>query len=131
MICTKCKKDLPEGMFSWKNKPIKRHSTCKPCSRRASQRHYQRNKQIYKDRALKWRRQIRTEIRAAKNVPCADCGKKYPYYVMDFDHLRDKEFNIASWLWSGKGRQQVLTEMKKCDVVCSNCHRIRTHAPLV
>ena len=37
-----------------------------------------------------WREIRRTEtqaiIVAAKNVPCMDCGVRYPTYVMDFDH---------------------------------------------
>jgi hypothetical protein len=58
---------------------------------------------------------------------CLDCGKKYPHYVMDFDHLEDheKEFNISAEI-SRKGFEQIKLEVKKCEVICSNCHRIRT-----
>lgn len=69
----------------------------------------------------------RSLINDYKSKPCADCGIKYPPYVMDFDH-RDpatKTFVI------GQGRQKellkVLSEISKCDVVCSNCHRLRTY----
>lgn len=60
--------------------------------------------------------------------PCADCGQKYPYYVMDFDH-RDKEQKVAdvSKLLRVKGTVAVFDEIEKCDVVCANCHRMRTH----
>lgn len=64
-------------------------------------------------------------INAAKDVPCTDCGIKYPPYVMQFDHLRDKEFQIGnSFTFS---LERVLAEIEKCEVVCANCHAERTH----
>lgn len=67
-------------------------------------------------------------IREHKDVPCADCGQRYPHFVMDFDHVRgEKSFGLGD---GGKGRdmglQKVLEEIDKCDVVCANCHRYRT-----
>lgn len=62
-----------------------------------------------------------------KSVPCADCGKRFPPYVMDFHHTdRNKEFGVAS----GKNRNfnKVLTEIAKCVILCANCHRIREYA---
>ncbi len=35
---------------------------------------------------IRLREETRVIVREAKSVPCADCGVKYPYYVMDFDH---------------------------------------------
>jgi hypothetical protein len=50
----------------------------------------------------------------------------YPPYVMDFDHLDGKEFTISS---SGAdySHAKLVAEIAKCEVVCSNCHRQRTH----
>ncbi len=63
---------------------------------------------------------------AMKSVPCMDCGGSFPPYVMDFDHRRGvKKFNVS--LAYAKAWSDVLVEMKKCDIVCANCHRIRTH----
>jgi hypothetical protein len=64
-------------------------------------------------------------IRSAKNRPCADCGNSYPYYVMDFDHVHgDKKFTIGD---KRKGStERIVAEIEKCEVVCANCHRIRT-----
>lgn len=65
-------------------------------------------------------------IIAAKDKPCADCGVQYPHYVMDFDHLTDKSFNIGRD--GAKGTmERLLKEIAKCEVVCANCHRERTH----
>jgi hypothetical protein len=55
---------------------------------------------------------------------CADCGETDPI-VLEFDHLRDKEFGIGTG-FRDRAWQSVLDEMAKCDVVCANCHRRRT-----
>lgn len=70
----------------------------------------------------------REELRALKDVPCADCGGRYPPECMDFDHLPDrgpKEFRISRALYRA-GRERIAAEVAKCEVVCANCHRIRT-----
>ena len=56
-----------------------------------------------------------------------DCGERYPHYVMDFDHRIDEEkryeptrlYVLQSW-------RKAKDEVAKCDVVCANCHRLRT-----
>lgn len=56
-----------------------------------------------------------------------DCGESYPYYVMDFDHREgEHKVQIVSILANRGTLKQVREEIAKCDVVCSNCHRIRT-----
>jgi len=66
-------------------------------------------------------------MRERKSVPCTDCGIQYPPYVMDFDHVRGiKEFHIAMSV-QHVSIKRLNAEMDKCDVVCSNCHRIRTY----
>lgn len=66
-------------------------------------------------------------IRAAKDVPCADCGESYPYYVMDFDHQRDKDFMLSQAPTKQVSWKRIDEEIAKCDVVCANCHRQRTY----
>lgn len=65
-----------------------------------------------------------------KRQPCADCGNKFPPVCMDFDHLPEhqKLFNISTVTngRSGWTLEDLLTEIAKCEVVCANCHRIRT-----
>lgn len=58
---------------------------------------------------------------------CADCGYKDSPYALDFDHLpeNDKLFNISEARFS-KSLSALLKEVEKCEVVCANCHRIRT-----
>jgi hypothetical protein len=61
-----------------------------------------------------------------KSKPCADCGQCFPPYVMDFDHVRgEKSYNV-SYLIGSASEKKLRAEIEKCDVVCANCHRIRT-----
>jgi hypothetical protein len=79
------------------------------------------------ERARNFSRKKRAEIHRLKEVPCADCGKEFPYYVMDFDHREGeiKLFSIGNrTTLSG---DKLMAEIAKCDIVCANCHRIRTH----
>lgn len=60
-------------------------------------------------------------------VACMDCGHEYPHFVMDFDHRPDEEklFEISKAAKS-RSLEEIQSEMKKCDLVCANCHRFRT-----
>jgi hypothetical protein len=70
----------------------------------------------------------RAFVRQAKSVPCADCGRRYGYWVMQFDHVRGiKRFELAGKSLGSWGMKSILNEMAKCDVVCSNCHADRTY----
>lgn len=89
-------------------------------------RHYYTHKAQYYENNKRTRKRCKEVIQSLKNVPCADCKIAYPPYVMDFDHLQDKEFVISTAVNNGSTRK-ILEEAQKCEVVCSNCHRIRTY----
>ena len=75
---------------------------------------------------------IRKLINELKSKPCADCRKKYPPHCMDFDHIKKgKRFNISEGARNNYSITTIRAEIAKCEVVCSNCHRIRTHSRLV
>lgn len=99
--------------------------------RRAARAHYERNKEQYLERARTWNNaqkiRIRELIRAEKDKPCADCGRNYPYYVMQFDHLADKKYDVANLVNRLVPIERVRDEIAKCEVVCANCHAERTH----
>ena len=102
-----------------------------PVKRREQWRkHYAKNRQKYIDKASRYKKLLQLLIKKVKESrPCADCKKKYPYYVMDFDHREDKLFNIGG-CYTNTGMAKLKEEINKCDLVCSNCHRIRTHGRL-
>lgn len=80
-----------------------------------------------------WSRRFRKRnaeiLREAKSKPCADCGRSFPYYVMDLDHRRGTKTRNCS-LMLNTGARKLRAEIAKCDVVCANCHRERTHGDL-
>ena len=63
-----------------------------------------------------------------KAAPCLDCGVSYPPHVMDFDHVRGvKISNVSVMLARDATKKRAADEIAKCELVCSNCHRVRTH----
>jgi hypothetical protein len=54
-----------------------------------------------------------------------DCGHTFPPECMDWDHVRGKKRYMVSSS-PLPSRATYLSEIAKCDLVCSNCHRIRT-----
>ncbi len=65
----------------------------------------------------------------AKSGPCVDCGVSYPSLVMDFAHVRDvKKYAVSVMSRSGFSPASIALAIAKCDLVCSNCRRERTHA---
>jgi len=108
-----------------------------PEARRAYHREYQRrwyeeNRELHIQRVnintVKRRALFLERINELKDRPCADCGVRYPPYVMDFDHVNGNKVQaictmrrrLLTW-------KTILAEAAKCEVVCANCHRIRTY----
>lgn len=63
--------------------------------------------------------------------PCAECKHMWPEYVMEFDHRDpdDKKYTISSMVhthWDTSKWCEIIEEIDKCDLVCRNCHRIRS-----
>ena len=54
-----------------------------------------------------------------------DCGERFPSECMDFDHVRGSKLHRVSHMWS-MSDEKFSTEIAKCELVCSNCHRTRT-----
>lgn len=129
-FCPKCKEDKEETHFSSRGGG-KLTSYCKTCQRTYSNNHYIENKDKHNKKRYQRTKVVRKEhaakIKALKdNQSCTDCGVPYPHYVLEFDHLSDKVANISemagkcSWI-------KIQKEIDKCELVCSNCHRERTH----
>jgi len=68
----------------------------------------------------------RDKINVLKNKPCVDCGNIFSPRAMDFDHVRGEKIATIAQMWSWPW-DQVLLELEKCELVCANCHRVRTH----
>ena len=75
----------------------------------------------YKDR--------RAWLDAIKSRPCADCGGIFDPCVMDLDHVPSRGKKLYNGFKNNLYRSMAVieAEVAKCDVVCANCHRLRTH----
>jgi hypothetical protein len=130
-ICCRCKVQKNENEFG-KNKSKKDglHYACFECRRLYTKENYLSNKEAYSKRSKienkKRRIEQRILIDSFKEAPCVDCKQTFPPYVMDFDHVEDNKYtNVSSML--GHSKEKVLEEIAKCELVCANCHRIRTY----
>ena len=71
----------------------------------------------------------RRYVDALKAGPCVDCGGLFPPVAMDFDHVRgEKRATVTRLVRDRAGRATIDAEVAKCELVCANCHRIRTAA---
>lgn len=72
----------------------------------------------------------RKKVQELKSNPCSDCKKTYPYYVMQFDHRvpHSKRGLVGKMVTAGCNWETISSEIKKCDLVCANCHAIRTYS---
>jgi len=86
-------------------------------------------RKIYASPQEKWY-QMNCQLRSALAIlkleaGCADCGYNKHPEALDFDHVRgEKSFAIATG--RNYSLSRLLDEIDKCDVVCANCHRVRT-----
>lgn len=95
--------------------------------KQAQHESYLRNKKQVRERTKTQREAIRQHVRDLKtNTPCADCDQQYHYCAMQFDHLSDDKVETVARLASTNGWKKVKEEIVKCEIVCSNCHHIRT-----
>jgi hypothetical protein len=94
--------------------------------REAEHRWYRANRERVYAKKNRKRERLRARIKAAKEVPCTDCGVCYPFYVMDFDHVDGEKVMDVSKVVNFGSVTKLERELTKCEVVCANCHRERT-----
>lgn len=110
-ICSKCGRELPIDQFNFRNKAKgTRRAECKECHTAFMRQKYQEKKNLIQD--LK------------SQLACAKCGDTRGY-VLDFHHINpeEKENTIARMTSNNYELNKVYDEMKKCIVLCANCHR--------
>jgi hypothetical protein len=57
-----------------------------------------------------------------KTLKCSRCPEKDPD-CLDFHHRDEAEKDRSISKMAGFSKEAILAEAKKCDVLCSNCHR--------
>ncbi len=129
--CAICKKTKPEAEFNkHKHRRDGLQSHCKKCNQEKSRAYYTKNKNrhlvVIRARNKQQRKMLQQYIYDfLRKNPCVDCGESNPC-CLDFDHLRDKKYNISRMAAQGLSLKTVTEEIAKCEVRCANCHRKRT-----
>lgn len=87
---------------------------CKPCSISVST-----------PAATRLRQERKLTLVMEFDNKCHDCGYEGPPFMFDFDHRNpeEKTCGVGDYKSLAKMREEAL----KCDLVCANCHRMRTH----
>jgi hypothetical protein len=128
--CGRCGETKPVEEFAWRRREKgQRHNYCRPCHSAYHREHYLANRDRYIAQAAANKASLRIKRTALlleyfSEHPCVDCGETDPL-VLEFDHLRDKSFEIAAAIID-RSWETILAEIAKCEVVCANCHRRRT-----
>ena len=138
--CTTCELTKPSTEFySSKGRTSSKCTACKRAyqveyskRRKSDPKKYEEHLQYHRNygatHGIQHRRNSFEWLDEAKAKPCMDCGGTFPPECMDFDH-RDpatKLFNVSGGAVTGRSLESVQAEVAKCDLVCANCHRIRT-----
>jgi L-lysine 2,3-aminomutase len=128
-ICKECGLDKPLSEFYTYRRSDRTtyYARCKPCEIERLNNRDSPDLRAERQRGRLIRN--REAVAKLKNNPCTDCKMTYPSYVMDFDHVNegDKVMNVAKLISQDYPLRVILEEIDKCELVCSNCHRIRTH----
>ena len=131
--CSVCREDkvLDEVNFSplTKNGRQGFHYACRPCERVRAKAWQVANRERVRESSRASQAAIRKYVSDLKRVPCTDCGGGFAPHVMDFDHLEgeSKVKSISELVANRASRERIDEEIAKCEVVCANCHRERTH----
>jgi len=98
----------------------------------ASAKHYEKNKDLIKERT-----KVRNKAQRKRNkdfvdrikrmYDCIDCGESNPV-VLEFDHVSgEKRGNISDMSRQSYSIETIKDEIRKCELRCANCHRLKTH----
>lgn len=99
-------------------------------AKRLKREWYQRNTALTKQRArardarlIEWFKEYKSSL------ACVRCGENHPA-CLDFHHVSgEKTSEISKMVAYGRGKQVILDEIAKCEVLCSNCHRKEHYKP--
>jgi hypothetical protein len=135
-ICRKCQGSKPLEEFSvHAGRKDGRQGKCKACATEVSKEWYKAHKndpnvaKRMKEYNKAKIQELRDEIDALKReTGCRYCPINEPC-CLDFHHPGEKDRDVSHWVRM-KSKYKLYEEVKRCVVVCSNCHR-KIHAGLI
>jgi hypothetical protein len=129
--CTKCK--ISKNISNFNRHKITKdgyRTWCKVCALEKQayyRRTYPKAKQVMKNNHVKRRERNRIFIKKYLNAhPCVDCGDSR-WQVLHFDHVKGQKLrNISHMVLRACSISLLKKEIKKCQVLCANCHLLKT-----
>ena len=110
---------------TWGYKNIAKHVGCSP----NLVRYYldSNMKNVISKRSIDWKTRVTKAAKRELGGCCSRCGYNRCLSALDFHHLepadKNPKFGCMRHLLSGLGKAAFLAEVKKCILICSNCHR--------
>ena len=103
--------ELDFGVAKTTKNKVYRRRKCKHC--------YRDTKKVLRKRQRVWLDKYKEEI------GCCKCGIR-DFRVLEFHHIDPdtKEFNVSNFYHHQFSIEKTEAEIKKCDVICANCHRV-------
>ena len=130
--CNICSETKPYTEY-YKNSYLKSGyaNRCKPCQKKYTDK-YRKSKKGKKQSKERQQRHQRFINRVKLWKGCSHCGYKTHAVAIDFDHVdpsikRGDGYSAVNSSWSMK---RIKDEIRKCRILCSNCHRASTHGLL-
>lgn len=133
-ICSKCK--LPKSASDFhknKGKSDGLQNICKACAKErdalSNATNESRRQLIKSTRTRKTSSNRRFLARYKRFIGCQNCGEKEPVVLdLHHDNADSKEGDPSNLC--GRSRKRLKDEVRKCIVLCANCHR-KVHAGLL
>ena len=121
---------LRSAFYRSKNRADGLQAYCRACRAQIDHEEYERrvgrsvprrSQMSYAVARGAWLRSLKT------GRPCTDCGRVFAPQVMQWDHLPqfEKIGDVSESFW-GRTDDEIRREIAKCELVCTNCHTIRT-----
>ena len=125
--CTKCGVEKPLDEFH-RHASRGRQSWCKTCRRAYDHDYHLSVRELRLKQKRAWKNARVAWARSLKEGPCADCGGTFHPAAMHWDHRpgTTKLFDVSVGV-PRYSLEAIFAEIAKCDLVCANCHAVRTY----
>ncbi len=125
-LCKTCNTEKPLTGDFWhkaKRRPDGWEYSCKECVKERTRNNYHSNKEKWNETTKRNHRKRREKLQELKaSLSCTKCNEQR-HWLLDFHHVdpTQKDFQLSQG--ERYGWEKVQSEIEKCVVLCSNCHR--------